>query len=356
MMAADRAISSAEAAVLFRDLEHLPAVLLAVSGGPDSTALLVLAARWRAGLARGPKLVAATVDHGLRPAAAAEARAVATLARKLGVPHRTLRWTGKKPASGLQEVARLARYRLLADAARKLGASVIVAAHTRDDQAETVLIRMARGSGLTGLAAMRAASPVPGAPDGLTLVRPLLGVPKSRLLATLAAENIDFADDPSNIDPRFTRARLRKLMPTLADEGLDAARLAQLAARLARADAALETIAGHASATLAKRTENRRIALSVPEFVLLPEEIGLRLLSRAIAETGDEGPVELGKAEQLYAALIAASGSDLRFRRSLAGALVTFSNGEITVERAPPRRRRALTTAGGAPGGATKRR
>ena len=117
-----------------------------------------------------------------------EAAAVERLARKLGVAHRTLRWTGTKPKTGLQEAARQARYRLLADAARKAGASHILTAHTLDDQAETVLIRLSRGSGLSGLAAMARMSPLPGDGEGeITLVRPLLDIPKARLIATLRA-------------------------------------------------------------------------------------------------------------------------------------------------------------------------
>ena len=162
MRAADSAaVSDAEAASLFFDLKESPAVVLAVSGGPDSTALMVLAARWRDTLKKPPKLLAVTVDHGLRQEAKAEAAAVARLARKLKIAHRTLRWTGKKPKTGLQQAARLARYRLLGEAARKARATHILTAHTRDDQAETVLIRLSRGSGITGLGAMGRVSSLP---------------------------------------------------------------------------------------------------------------------------------------------------------------------------------------------------
>src|SRR6185369_13682921 len=217
----DKPVTATEARALFADLKGRPALLLAVSGGPDSTALMVLAARWRDALKAKPKLIAVTVDHGLRKDAKAEAAAVARLARKLKIAHRTLRWRGKKPATGLQQAARTARYRLLAEAARDVGASHVLTAHTLDDQAETVLIRMSRGSGLTGLAAMARAAAVPGASE-LVLVRPLLDIAKARLIATLRAAKLPFADDPSNRDPRFTRARIRSLMPTLAVEGHDA--------------------------------------------------------------------------------------------------------------------------------------
>ena len=215
--------------------------MIAVSGGPDSTALLTLAARWAGQQKkRRPKLLAITIDHGLRPQAAAEAAAVKRLARRLGVPHRTLRWRGKKPESGLQEAARIARYRLLAQAAARAGYGHVMTAHTLDDQAETVLFRLARGSGLTGLAGMATASPLPVGGSEIFLLRPLLHVAKSRLIATLEAAGISYAEDPSNSDPRFTRARLRALMPALAHEGLDARGLARLAMRMRRAEATIE--------------------------------------------------------------------------------------------------------------------
>ena len=248
----DAPISAAELKSLFSDFEHLPALVLAVSGGPDSTALMVLAARWRQSLKVKPALFAVTVDHGLRAESKREAAAVGRLARKLGLVHRILRWTGSKPKTGLQHAARAARYRLLADAARKANASHILTAHTLDDQAETVLIRMSRGSGLTGLGAMTRISTLPGDPKGLIkLVRPLLDIPKARLIATLRAAKVTYADDPSNRDPRFARARLRGLLPALAREGLDAGRLALLARRLKRADMAIEAAVDGAEAELA---------------------------------------------------------------------------------------------------------
>ncbi|HEY4141931.1 MAG TPA: tRNA lysidine(34) synthetase TilS [Pseudolabrys sp.] len=341
-------VSASEAASLFANLEQCPALLLAVSGGPDSIALMVLAVRWTNSLKRKPALIVATVDHGLRAEAKREAADVARLARKLGLKHRTLKWIGKKPAAGLQQAARLARYRLLADAARKAGASHILTAHTLDDQAETVLMRMSRGSGITGLTAMGSVVPVPGEGD-VKLVRPLLGIPKARLIATLTAAKISFASDPSNSDPRFTRARLRGLMPQLAEEGLDARRLSQLAQRLKRADEAIEAMVNEASERLARDAPSGTMAFEQAGFVILPAEIVIRLLGRAITQVGDEGPVELGKLEALFMDLKAAQKAGTRkYRRSLAGAIVTLDALKITVERAPPRRvakgrRRPLT-------------
>ena len=340
-----RPLAAAEAKSLFTDLWSAPALVLAVSGGPDSTALMLLAARWRAARRNGPRLIAVTVDHGLRPEAKAEAAAVKRLARQLKITHRTLRWTGVKPKTGLQQAARAARYRLLAQAAQQARAAHILTAHTRDDQAETVLIRMARGSGVRGLGAMSRLAPLPGAPD-ITLVRPLLDIPKARLVATLRAGKIPFAEDPSNRDPRFTRARLRALMPALAHEGLDARRLSLLARRFKRADAALEATVERARAALAiPSPPPGAVGFDAAGFAKLPAEVGLRLVGAALDRVGDEGPVELGKLEVLAAALAAAQMSrNPRFRRTLAGAIVTLARDTLMIERAPRRRGRALTT------------
>jgi tRNA(Ile)-lysidine synthase len=338
------AISSTEAKSLFSDFARLPALVLAVSGGPDSTALMVLAARWRHALKAGPKLIAVTVDHGLRAESKREAANVGRLARKLKMSHRTLRWTGKKPKTGLPQAARVARYSLLAQAARKAGASHILTAHTLDDQAETVIIRMSRGSGVTGLGAMASVTNLAGE-SGIKLARPLLGIAKPRLLATLRAAKIPFADDPSNRDPRFTRARLRDLMPQLAQEGLDARRLTLLASRLKRADTAIEAAVDRAAKDVGgDLSAPGVIVFEASDFARLPGEIALRLLGRAVTELGNEGPVELAKLEALKTALDEAqSAENGRFRRSLAGALVSLAGDTISIERAPARRQMSLT-------------
>lgn len=333
------AISQSEAKVLFADLKSVKTLVLAVSGGPDSTALMWLAARWRKSLRKGPDLVAVTVDHGLRAEAKREARDVAKLAEQLGIAHRTLRWRGAKPTTGLPRAARDARYRLLAGAARKAGASHILTAHTRDDQAETVVMRLTRGSGIGGLAAMQRMSGVPGH-DTVLLVRPFLDLPKLRLIATLEKSKIAYADDPTNRDAAFTRARLRSLMPQLAAEGLDASRLSLLARRAGRADAALEQVVDIVWNGLAVGGEGRPLTFDADALTRAPDEILLRLMGRAIDTVGREAPAELGKLETLGEALRAALAAGIRWRRSLAGAMVTVQKGQVIVETAPPRRAR----------------
>lgn len=330
------AISAQHAKTLFAGWKDSPALVLAVSGGPDSVALMWLAARWRRGLKKGPRLIAVTVDHGLRNEAAREARDVKQLAGALDIEHRTLRWRGAKPKSGIPAAAREARYRLLAQAARQSGASHIVTAHTRDDQAETLLMRLLRGSGIAGLAAMAGESER----DGVVLARPLLDISKAQLIATLAKAKVAFADDPTNRDPSFTRPRLRQLMPALAAEGADAKSLARLAARLARANEAVEILADGAERYLVLRGVAGD-GFDARAFAALPEEIRVRLLRRAIDRSGHEGPAELGKVEALLAALDRAAGErQPRLKQTLAGAVIQLAKGRIRIEAAPPRRRR----------------
>ena len=335
----DLPISAQQAKTLFADWKTAPALVLAVSGGPDSLALMWLAARWRRALSRGPRLIAVTIDHGLRTEAAREAHEVKRLARTLDLPHRTLRWTGAKPNTGLPAAARAARYQLLAKAAQASGATHILTAHTRDDQAETLLMRMLRGSGIAGLAAMARESER----EGVWLARPLLDIPKSRLIATLGKAKISFADDPTNRDMSFTRPRLRALMPALAEEGGDSRNLARLAFRLARANAAIEVLADGAERYLAlnNRDDASRFGFDAQAFAGLPEEIRLRLLKRAIDRTGHEGPAELGKVETLLAVLdraIAGSERPAKLKQTLAGAAISLIRGRIHVDPAPPRR------------------
>jgi tRNA(Ile)-lysidine synthase len=356
--AADEPICDTEAALLFNlELQSRSRVtVLAVSGGPDSTALLWLAARWRARMKYPTKLVAVTVDHGLRKESAREALAVKRLAKRLKVEHRTLRWTGRKPKTGIQEAARNARYRLLAEAASKAGATTIATAHTLDDQAETILFRMARGSGISGLRGIARLSTIPlgnapsrdawegwqeGMQASINLVRPFLHIPKSRLIATLKAAGIPFADDPSNLDVRFARPRFRALMPKLASEGLDARRLDLLARRIAQVDDAIEHAVHEVRSKIC--SGEGPIVIDLDGLAGTSYEVGQRLLGSAIARVGDEGPVELAKLEDLFEAVLVNAGYPTVFRRTLAGAMVTLSGTKLTVERAPPRRTAAKT-------------
>ncbi len=318
---------------LFAPLAEARGLLAAVSGGPDSMALLGLLARWAADGSRPPVTVA-TVDHGLRPESAEEAVLVARFAAGLGLPHRTLAWSGEKPARGLPEAAREARYALLVALAREIGASHMVTAHTLDDQAETVLMRLARGSGPAGLAGMR---PLVER-DGILHARPLLGLPKADLVGLCRENGWPFVEDPTNRDDRFARPRWRRLRSALAAEGLTPERLARLAGRMGRAEDALEAKAREALARAAGEGGTR---LSLHRLAEEPSEIALRALGLAVAERGASGePLRLERLEACTEALLAALQAGEPLRRTLGGVVLSLDrSGDLSIVPEPPRRR-----------------
>ncbi len=255
-----------------------------------------------------------TVNHGLRPESAGEVAAVASLCEQWEIPCVRLAWTGPKPSTGLQAAARAARHRLMTAAACEAGADALVLAHHREDQAETFLQRLARGSGVYGLAAMRPADRW----GDLTVLRPLLGVPKVRLQATLADAGVTPVQDPSNEDPRFSRVRMRRLLGPLAQEGLTSERIAETAARLGRAAAALD----HWVSQLLELAEVHPagpVRLDLSAIGDLPDEIRYRLLARLVRYCA--GADYTPRHEQLEPAADALFG-DRDMRRTLAGVVL----------------------------------
>jgi len=293
-----------------------------VSGGPDSLALLVLAAA-----ARPLQVEAATVDHALRPESRAEAEMVAQVCERLGVPHTILTATWKnEPESAIQEQARLVRYRLLGDWAGERELIALLTAHHLDDQAETFLMRLSRGAGVKGLAGMRRVSWAPG--GNLPILRPLLGWRHSELEAVCARSGLEPAEDPSNADEQFERVRIRKALDGAA--WLDPAAIAESAGHLAEADGAL-----HWATDLEWK---RAVSASDGEILYrpsdAPREIRRRILRRSILKLATEG----GGAEprgreldQLLAALASGKRATLRGVLCIGGAEWRFS-------RAPARR------------------
>jgi tRNA(Ile)-lysidine synthase len=300
-----------------------------------------LLAAWREGGER-PPIVVATVDHGLRQESAGEARQVGRWAKALGLRHKTLIWRGDKPGTGIQEAAREERYRLLADLARKVKASHVVTAHTLDDQAETVVMRLVRGTGVGGLAGMRPAL----VRDEITLARPFLGIAKVRLLATCAAAGWPYLDDPSNADPRFTRGRLRnELMPLLAREGLTADRLASLAERARRDADALEARALAVLVAVridAQGEAEKGFELDAERLAAEPDAIFLRVVARSLADVlgPRTPPVRLERFEaRILGDLRGALRRGVAWRMNLGGALLHLKpGGRLTVQPEPPRR------------------
>ncbi|WP_338467259.1 tRNA lysidine(34) synthetase TilS [Novosphingobium sp. ZN18A2] len=250
-------------------------IALAVSGGPDSLALLALAA----GAAPG-RIHCATVDHGLRTEAADEAAMVATLCARLGVPHRTLA-INLAPGSAVQARARDARYAVLAAWMREEGLDALVTAHHADDQAETLVMRLNRGAGLRGLAAMRPAATVPGAPS-IPLLRPLLDWRRAELAELCRAAGIVPAQDPSNRDREYERVRVREGLS--GADWIDSAGLAASASRLAEADDALEWAVDVEWRDVAQRP------LEISYSPRAPRAVRMRVLERIVAVIGSGNP------------------------------------------------------------------
>jgi tRNA(Ile)-lysidine synthase len=292
-------ITLAEARDLLAPLTRFPRVALAVSGGPDSLSLMHLAARLRH--ETGIELQVLTVDHGLRPSSRDEALMVERLASELGLAHAILTWEHREtPPASLQARARAARYDLMAGFCHAHDIAVLVTAHHLDDQAETFLMRLKRGSGLDGLAAI----PEQSVWSGITVLRPLLDVPKARLVATVEAACIGFVSDPSNDDARFERARLRGSKDALSMLGLTPEALALSARRLRRAREALDEAARNFLAANSETSEAGYALIDSAALQAAPQEIALRALAQLIAAVGGgETPLQLGKLETLLAGL-----------------------------------------------------
>ncbi len=300
-------VSRGEFADFACGLDLVPPAAVAVSGGGDSMALLLLARDWiRAFSASSPctpfdgrfsgcqssaaPLTALTVDHGLRPESREEARWVAAQAKAIGVPHITLCHRGPVPSANIQAKAREIRYRLLEGWCRRHAVPLLMTAHTLEDQAETFLIRLIRGSGVDGLSGMPDRTVLRDGAGQVTIevVRPLLHVPKERLRATLREAGLDWLEDPSNEDDRYTRVRIRRMLDLLAREGLTTGRLAATANRMQRSRRALD----HACQCIL----NEAVAWDRAGFALVdltviwraPEDVGLRLLRRIVQAVGGQ--------------------------------------------------------------------
>ncbi|HEX4303055.1 MAG TPA: tRNA lysidine(34) synthetase TilS [Rhizomicrobium sp.] len=278
---------------------------VAVSGGGDSIALMHLLARWAKQTRRAPPLVV-TVDHGLHPDARRDAARVMRWAKAAKLLAHTLRWTGPHPKSDIEAAAREARYRLIGNWAGKHGIAALYVGHTRDDQAETFLLRLARGSGLDGLAAMRAHAPypLPGFAS-LPVIRPLLAFDRDALRAHLTEHGHAWLEDPMNGEDRFARVRLRKLIPALEAAGVSRARIAGAAAHLARAREALDVVTDAVLARAA-RVHDGAIHIDPRALAAAPREIGLRALAQLLMRvSGQAYRPRFERLERLYDRLAA---------------------------------------------------
>jgi len=327
-MAADDILTGSAFEALMTPLgpfEKSPHLAVGVSGGADSVALAVLAQDWVR--ARRGRVTALTVDHGLRPESAGEAAAVGRQMASFGIEHRVLTWRGAKPLSRVQDHARRARYALLCDWCRETGVLHLLLAHQRGDQAETVLMRLASGSGPDGLAAMAAVVETPA----VRLLRPLLANAPEQLRATLRERGVSWIEDPSNLDPAYQRNRVRAALPGLAETGVTECGLAEFADRMGRAREALEESAAvligravHLHPAGFARVDRHALASA-------PAEVSLRALGRVLAAVGGRGygPAS-AKLERLHARL-AKDCADVR--NTLAGCRVICDSRSILVCR-----------------------
>ena len=316
---------------VFAEVTGMAAIGLAVSGGADSLALLLLAHRWAAGMATPPRLHVYSLDHGLRPEAADEVAFVLDVARSLGIAATGLVWDGSKPQTGVQEAARQARYRLIGSAMRADGVEVLVTAHHRHDQAETVLMRLAHGSGIEGLRGMGRWAEI----EGVRVHRPLLDVEPATLAATVAAARLKPVADPSNLDTHYERVRWRQALPALAELGLDAAMLAQFAERMGQADAAIAQMADACFAEIVRLDGFGAARITLAPFVGLSAAVSTRLLGRVLNIVGGrQKPRALGQVERLRAAIC---GEGLARASTVMGCVVRIKGDAIVVAREPGR-------------------
>lgn len=307
------ALDDSEVAALLAPVGRAPGIALAVSGGGDSLALLDVVDRWRRAPGR-PRVIVLTVDHALSPGSADVAHAVIDVAAARGLPARLLRWEGAKPDRDIEASARRARYDLMIAAAHEVGATHILTAHHLEDQAETFLMRLSRGSGAFGLAAMR---PMVER-DGCALFRPFLAVPRARLAATTTMAGLSPHHDPMNDDPRFLRVRMRALMPRLASIGVTSAVLAAAAAARAVEADAIEAIVDRVITEAVLVDRHAVASLPVEALHAAEPSVRFRLLVRLLlAVGGGEHPPRAARVEALLDALVAGSG-----RRTLGGAVV----------------------------------
>lgn len=245
---------------------------IAVSGGGDSMALMWLMAQWAA--PRRIALATVSVDHGLRPETRAEIAVAKALAARLGLSHDTLHWPSGQARGNLMDAARQARRQLIADWARARGIHCVALGHTQDDQAETLLMRLARGSGVDGLAAMATAQPW----GGVIWLRPLLATPRDALRDVLRGCGASWAEDPTNADPRFARSRTRSAITEL---GLDSTRLARSAVQMADARDALSQAAAQAGRAILRMQAGDAL-LNRAGLDALPREIRERLIAQIL--------------------------------------------------------------------------
>jgi len=318
------ALPLVELNAMFAPIARQNCIGIAVSGGQDSLALLLLVHAWSIQVFAEVEIHVYTLDHGLRPEAKKETQFVESVAEQLGFKVSVLRWEGDKPKSAIQAAARSARYRLIGAAMKKDGAGVLLTGHHRRDQAETVLMRLAHSSGLKGLGAMRRFSKL----EGVTLFRPLLDMEPEFLQLMVAKSGLVAINDPSNDDDDFERVRWRKQLPALSELGLNDVALSRFATRAQRADLALDEFARLRFDQLVERNMFGALTIDLAALNGLPEEIAIRVIGAMIGSIS-KNSAKLSQLEGLQKQLVTARLAT----QTLNGCVFELQNGVLLAFR-----------------------
>ncbi|MBL4740763.1 MAG: tRNA lysidine(34) synthetase TilS [Sneathiella sp.] len=306
-------------------------IAIAVSGGSDSIALCLLAQKWCE--KKSVKLVGLTVDHGLRAEAALEAQDVKLWLQKYGIEHHTLKWAGPYPDAGIQQAARHARYDLISEKCRALRVQYVLLGHQLEDQLETLLLRLSKGSGVQGLAAMDLVSER----GAISLVRPLLTLARADLRLYLTENNQEWIDDPSNESPIYTRTKLGAVLKQIVTlPGSSMASVALGSKRLQRADRALEKITSDFLSSLVVISPFGYVSFPENFHKNMPEEIGIRFLERIFMYVrGGNGRPVLMSLEKLFTDIC---NSSIVSAATLAGCQLKKTKNSWIVCREPGRK------------------
>ena len=317
-------ISVNEASELFSGLLQYESICVAVSGGRDSMSLLLLLNRWKQLNVRAPKITAVSVDHALRKESEFECKTIKSWCNELEIEHHTLNWEGIKPSTSVQQKAREARYKLLIDFCNQNKIKALIVAHHLEDQIETFFMRLARGSGIDGLKSMQYRR----VQSGVDIVRPLLNIQKNRLLETLINFNQEWIDDPSNLDDRYERVRVRTYIKNLNDIDIDLKNISKTINRLTRSQEALEDISLKKFNEISYIDDAGYISFDNDKFLVCNEEIQLRILQMSLNIVSGHRYISLNSLENIIKHI-----HDSDFKITLSGCRILKNKKEIVIFR-----------------------
>jgi tRNA(Ile)-lysidine synthase len=317
-------ISVNEASELFSGLLQFQSICVGVSGGRDSMCLLRLLKRWKKLNIEAPKIIAVSIDHALRKESESECKLVKSWCNELGIEHHTLNWEGIKPSTSVQQKAREARYKLLIDFCNQNKIKALVMAHHLEDQVETFFMRLARGSGIDGLRSMQYCR----VQSGVDIIRPLLSIKKSRLLETLINFDQKWIDDPSNLDERYERVRVRKYIENLNDIDIDLKNISKSITRLTRSQIALELMSLKIFNDISSIDNAGYVSIDNAKLLVCNEEIQLRILQMSLNTVSGNRHISLNSLENIIRRI-----QDSNLNITLSGCRVIKNKKDIVIFR-----------------------